>query len=730
MEKSVFLVKNLKILFWITIFFNSFLLFLVEPMFNRMILPTAGSSMSIWNIAIMCFQILLLGGYMYTNYLPKILGYKAYIWVHLGLLISSAIFSIAYFQMKNFTVNTSSPSLDIVLILLATIGIPYFVVSTSATNFQRWYNLTYKESPYHLYSLSNTGNLVALIGYGLVVEVLLGLRNQILLWNIIYSIMVAIGVFIGIKVYNKLKEDNFEEVKELRYKDKQEKIGFKRKRYWLLLSFIPCSLMIATNTVLDARVNVNSIHYFWILPLAVYLIAYIIAFSKLKLFDISVYEKIAFWLLIIILGILFMPFSNVIYVVSMVALFMVSLICNLYLVKDVPSASNLTEFYLYIALGGALGGVFASIFAPLVFNNVYEYPILVVIFLFTIFFKYRNDKTKQFKIEKWEVSIVFLLGFGIVILNGISIKSIYLLVILFILIEFRRLFSSPKTRLLSLVTLVFFTSFIGFVLLKNIDYQVRNFYGIKTVIQNDYIDESGNKHQLKNLIVGNTLHGTQFAKGSKYEFEALTYYDRTGSTIGRFLTTNIDRVKTIGGVGLGIGILTGLSTEGQEWKYFEIDPQILEIAKNSLYFTMMKKFKPEVVIGDARITLKSEKDKYYDVLVLDAYSGDIIPASLLTKEAVELYKSKLKDDGIIFFHISNNQFDLKPVLSTVAEAMGIDCYVDTSKLKGSVVAVDSEWVMLTNNKDLVAKSWKKIEKYPKFKIWTDDKYSLSTVLKK
>lgn len=731
MNKGVLLLKILKILFWIVIALNSFLLFLVEPMFNRMLLPVAGSSMSVWNIALMCFQILLLCGYVYTHYLPQVIGYKAYMRVHVALLMASALFSFLFFTIKNFTVDTSSPSLDIILILLSTIGVPFFVVSTSSTNFQRWYGATYRERPYHLYSLSNGGNLLALIGYGLLVEVLFGLKSQILIWNILYAAAVAIGVYIGITVYRNLGAHEFIDVTEQSAQGEKETIGFKRKMVWLWLSFIPCSLMIATNTVLDNTINVNHIHYFWILPLAIYLIAYIIAFSRFKLFDSSVYEKVALWLSITMLGILFLPFYNYVYIVAMLALFMVSLVCNIYLVQDAPHESSLTEFYLYIAIGGALGGIVSSIMAPLVFNNVYEYPIIIMMFLFTMLGKHMRDKVELFAIEPWEYSILFVAVLCIVLLNGLSIKLISLLGFLCLFVSFtiRRLYIYPKSRLVALMILVFFTLAFNHALLRPIDYQARNFYGIKTVKTSDYTDKEGNKHKLVHLLVGNTLHGSQFEKGSTYEFEALTYYDRTGSTVGRFFTTNKDKVRRVGVVGLGVGTLSAVSDEGQEWKYFEIDPQITAIAKNPNYFTMMDRYQHEVVMGDARVTLQAEKEQYYDVLVLDAYSGDMIPANLLTKEAVELYKRKLKDQGILFFHISNRQFELKPVVSTVADAIGVDCYVDTAQSRGSVVITDSVWVMVTNNKDFVSDTWAKIEKYPDFEVWTDDKYSIASVLK-
>ena len=648
--------------------------------------------------------------------------------VHMVVLISSSVASIVLFKIKPLDINTNNTEMNIIIILLTTIGIPFFVLSTSSTNFQKWYSLIQKDSPYHLYSLSNTGNLLALVGYGLVVEVLLGLQNQILLWNILYGVAVIIGLFIGITVYYKLNTTNFEDTKEQTNKSEKESISCKRKIYWIIISFIPCSLMIATNTVLGNVVNINEIHYFWILPLAIYLVAYIIAFSKLKLPDIAVCEKVTVWLMIVILRIIFVEGNSFIYIVSMLALFMICLVCNLYIVKDTPNKYSLTEFYLYISIGGALGGIFASMISPLVFSNVYEYPIIIVMFLFLMLFKHKKDNIKVFQLEQWEYLGLSLVGISLVVLNGISTDIVFPLCLLIMAYIIRSMYVHQKLRFAALAILILSTSVFDHAILQNYVYQTRNFYGIKTVKNSEYVDKSGSKHELVNLFVGSTLHGSQFEKGSQNEFEALSYYNRDGSTVGRFFTANRSKIKTVGVIGLGVGVLSSLGDEGQTWKYFEIDPQVIDIAKNKKYFTMMAKYQPQVITGDARVTLQAEKDKYYDVLVLDAYSGDMIPASLLTEQAVELYKSKLKDDGIMLFHITNRQVDLKPVLSTVSDALGVKCYVDTIPSIGTVVAATSVWVMLTNNTDLVSKNWVNIEKYKNFEPWTDDKYSLAQVL--
>lgn len=204
--------KNYKMLFWVTIFINSFLLFLVEPMINRMLLPIAGSSMQVWNIALMCFQVILLGGYVYVHYLPKLVGYKNYLKVHIALLVLSTIITFIFFKKPEFIVNPVNPTLDIIFILLITIGVPFFVLSTSSTNFQKWYNLTYDESPYYLYAVSNTGNVVALIGYIIVIEVLLGLNNQIILFNSLYAIAAVFSIYAALYIHKGYNDNIYEEL--------------------------------------------------------------------------------------------------------------------------------------------------------------------------------------------------------------------------------------------------------------------------------------------------------------------------------------------------------------------------------------------------------------------------------------------------------------------------------------------------------------------------------------
>lgn len=719
--------KIFKSSFWITIFLNAFLLFLVQPIFNRMLLPVVGSSMSVWNIALMCFQVLLLAGYMYTHYLPKIIGYKFYIKVHITLMILSAIFSIMFFKSKQLNVDTNNPSIDLIIILLSNIGIPYFMLSTSSTNFQKWYGLVNEDSPYYLYSISNSGNLLALVGYGLFIEVLFGLKNQILIWNTLYAIMTLSGVYIGVSLYKRLKTNNFNDV-EKHQQIKKEPIKSKRKLYWLILSFIPCSLMTGTNTLLSNVLNVGKINYYWIIPLIIYLLAYIVAFSNMKLLDISIYEKISFYLVMIMMG-TFLISNDYIYLIAMITLFMVSLVCNIYLTKDKPDPSNLTDFYLYIAIGGALGGIFTSLIAPVIFSDIYEYPLILALFIVILFIKHKREKQDIYKIEQWEYSIIFLIMLIFFIMFGLSKNLIIFLVLSLLVFMIRRLYIDTKTRYISLAILFFISIVANYTLLSNLSYQDRNFYCVKRVVNSEYIDENGDAHTVVNLLNGNTIHGSQFEIGSKKEFDALSYYHKDGSTIGRFLSDNKHQIKNVGAVGLGIGILSSMSTEEQVWKYFEIDPQVVEIAKNPKYFSIVNKCEPEIVVGDARITLKEETDKSYDVLILDAYSGGLISTNLLTIEAIDLYKSKIKDDGILFFHITNNHYDLKPVLSKASEQLEISCYIDSNSSIDNVTKVKSEWIMMTNNKEIVSDNWAEINKYNDFKLWTDDKHSISTILK-
>lgn len=722
--------KKIKFLFGITIFLNAFLLFLVEPMFNRILTPMLGSSVSIWNVAVMCFQIILLGGYLYAHYLPKAIGYKNYIKVHIIILLAGTVLSFLFFNIREFQINTNNPTLDLIFILLSTIAFPFFVLSTSTTNFQKWYSSISNENPYYLYSLSNAGNLIALISYGLVIEVFLGFKKQILFWNILLFVASVMGCFIGIIVY-KTANKFTPGPRSSEQKNNKVKMGtvlsLNKKFYWLLLSFIPCALMTATNTLLGNTINVVKIPYYWLIPLIVYLLAYIIAFSNIKLFQTNVFEKLAFWASMFAFCVFFIS-NDIAYIISIFALFIISLVCNLYLVEDKPEPYNLTEFYLYIAIGGALGGIFATLAAPLIFTNVYEYLLILAIFLILMLYKHKKENIKTLNIEQWEYSIIFAAVLLVVIINGISYKLLAVLLIFFFFFIIRSIYVYQQTRFLSIFLLFSVIISFNYAFFKNIVYQARNFYCIKQIMKTDYIDENNKHYDIIKLLDGNTVHGQQFAAGSDREFEGISYYHKD-SAIGRFLTENKNKIKNIGVVGLGIGVLSVYSTESQNWTYFEIDPQIIEIAKNKEFFSIVDKYKPNIIQGDARITLKEQEDKYSDVLILDAYSGGLIPTSLLTIEAIELYKSKLKDDGILMFHISNNQYDLKPVLSKAAEYIGMKCYIDSFNSRISSIYSTSEWVMMTNNNDYVNEYWKEINKYDSFKLWTDDRHSILTILK-
>ena len=585
--------KNYKLLFWVTIFVNSFLLFLIEPMINRMLLPFAGSSMSVWNIALMCFQIILLGGYIYVHYLPKFVGYKNYLKIHILLLSVSIIITFLFFKKPQVVINTNN-RLWINFYIVQRLE-SFFLYYLRLNKFSKNGTTKFNESPL-FYSKQYRKYTAKWVYY--CYEVLLGLNHTVTLFNIIYTITAVISVIVVLNIYKSFNHNSLEETIES-HDVKKEQISSNRILYWIILSFIPNALMIATNTILYNQINVNSIHYFWILPLMIFLTAYIIAFSKLKLLDTDIYERLALWACIMVLLLIFYSTTIFIYIISMFALFIICLVCNIYLVQDKPNASNLTEFYLYISIGGALGGVFSSIISPLIFNDVYEFPLMIAAFILLMFNKHRKDKILEFTVQKWEYDLVFLLLFIIIIINGISLNLIQLSYIIIIVLAYRmrRLYMFVNSRRNTIILLLVTTSLISFAMLRKVEYKERNFYGVKTITKSEYIDDNDNKHTIIHLISGNTVHGSQFSKGDEFEFEAISYYDSTGSTVGRFFNQNSNKINTVGVVGLGIGTLSALSNENQEWKYFEIDPQVIEIAQDEEYFTILNRFNHEVIIS-------------------------------------------------------------------------------------------------------------------------------------
>ncbi len=697
------------ITFSISIFLGAFLLFQVQPIISKYILPWFGGSSAVWITAMLFFQIFLLFGYFYV-FLLSLLSLKKQIIFH-GIFLLIALFGvllslgssqipilpdIKYILSDNFT-----PIIQVLWILTFTVGLPYLILSTTSILLQKWFGITNpNKSPYLFYSLSNFASLFALLSYPFLVEPFFQLKTQGLVWSIAFIIY---GLFLAlccIQLYfstlktkqNILKAKNT--IKDIK------KISRKTLFLWILLPAI-ASLMLLSSTNLLTQ-SVAPVPFLWLLPLSIYLISFIICFSG-KWYFRNLYAYISLILGFFALAFMFGNIPSLIIGVTVYSLMLFSacMLCHGELYALRPAPNHLDSYYLFIAIGSAVSGIIVGIIAPLFFKGIWEtYIGFYLTFLLTIWIlvHYKNsffyNRLKFFANSDKEAYVFALIAY-------------------------------PTTVIITSLALNILS---GDNPLKQKIW--RNFYGILSIKH-----KSIKNNNLTTLSHGNILHGSQFS--GKLQHEPTSYYGKK-SGIGLAILNHPKYGKNLrmGIIGLGAGTLASYGTKGDTITFYEINPTVVEIANTQFTYLKNSKAKIHTAIGDGRLSLQNEGDgkKKYDFLILDAFSDDSIPLHLFTKEAFSLYLKKINfPEGIIAIHISNQYIDLKPVLYQVAQNYRLRyAFIHT---QGSFPDMASEWALLSFDKkffDIPAIAHAKYpdnKKYKKISLWTDNYSNLFQVLK-
>jgi hypothetical protein len=668
------------LLFLITLFLSAFLLFLVQPMIAKMVLPLLGGSPAVWSTCMVFFQAALLAGYAYAHATTTWLGARFQTVVHVGLLLLPLF--VLPFGIPPAAVRSLSPEANptawLFGILLGMVALPFFVVATSGPLLQRWFTQSghpAASDPYFLYAASNLGSMLALLAYPLVVEPNLRLAQQSTIWAVGYGLYVALALGCITVVWRSQNGalgggDSSETMAE------PHRIEIGQVLRWVVLAFIPTSLMLGVTMYLTT--DIAAIPLLWVIPLALYLLTFILTFARRPIFPHSWMVRalpMAAVMLALVLNIAsvaqpaFLPLHLVVF-------FLAAMVCHGELVQCRPSQEHLTAFFLAMSCGGVLGGLFNALIAPRVFDRIAEYPLALVLACLVLP-KPRTDAS-----DRWSRSLdwVMPLCLGILTLGLVTVlqpRSGSTQDDLHAKLAFGMAglacyaFKDRPVRFglgLGAVLLVAgtYTSSYGRVL-----YQHRNYFGVLRVAY----DGSGNFNR---LIHGHTLHGQQSLDPDR-RLEPLTYYHRTGP-IGQIFEVmrTRDPGTDVALVGLGAGSLAAYPEPGQRMTYYEIDPVVAKIARDTRFFTFLADSRAAsiaVVMGDARLRLSDAPDHAYGLIVLDAFSSDAIPTHLLTREALRLYRSKLKADGILAFHISNKCIDLAPILGALARDAGLRCLV-------------------------------------------------------
>ena len=736
------------VLFSLTVFISAALLFTVQPMFAKLALPLLGGTPAVWNTCMVFFQAVLLIGYGYAHVATGFLGLRGQMAVHLALVLIT-LFALPVAIPEGWSPPVQqSPFWSLLMLLLVALGLPFLVVSTTAPLAQKWFAGTdhpRARDPYFLYAASNVGSLAALLAYPTLVEPSLSLTDQSRLWALGYVLLTGLLVGCAAVVARSRASVTVAAAAPagsataatISPVTGDGSAAWRRAR-WILLAFVPSSLMLGVTSYLST--DVAPMPLLWVMPLAIYLLTFVLAFGqKAPVSRRGMTRLLPILMLPLALTIAFKAIGPlwVLALLHLLTFFVISVVCHGELARSRPAPDRLTEFFLWVAVGGVLGGIFNALLAPLTFDHPIEYPLVLVA---ACFIRVTDGTGRAKRVAGWEFLVPLALGaliaglvwlvkaLPIVGLAGLLLCAGVPAIVCFAL---RR---RPVAFGLGLGALMLTMALLAGAGEYRTLHQERSFFGVWQV----RVHPAGN---FTALVNGTTDHGRQSLEPGR-ELEPLSYFHRAGP-IGQVFgaTERAGSRGPVGIIGLGTGSLACHGKPGQEFTFYEIDPAVLRIAGDSRYFTYLKVCPPaiRVVLGDARRSLPAAPDGHYRLIILDAFSSDAIPSHLLTREALRLYLDKLARSGLLAFHISNRHLDLEPTVGNLAHDAGL---VALAQLEAAIRKDDahrdgrtpSHWVVLARRpEDLGAlrddPRWRSLSPHPDRRLWTDDFSNILEVIK-
>ena len=693
----------------VSIFISAFLLFQIQPMISKYILPWFGGTPAVWSTSLLFFQILLTGGYAYAYWLIGKHRSRMQGLIHIALLTISlgTLILTALTWSSPITPDSSwkpqgveMPILQVLKLLVVAVGIPYFLLATNSTLMQAWFNRDHPgRSPYRLYALSNIGSLLALVSYPVLVEPFLTLRTQGSLWSLGYGGFALLSLFGAYRTLKWQQADSPQKDAEIHPKS-QEPTLFVKTLWGLLPASASILLLAVTNHITQ---EVAAIPFLWVLPLTIYLLSFILTFESKRWYSwrwyslaLVVISAVVIWMM------LWRPRLEYVIELAIYAsfLFVSCMVAHGELVKLRPSPDKLTSFYLMVSIGGALGGVFVNLIAPYIFSGYFELQwgiLFIWILLFIV--------TVQFKPVKES--------------KPIHQGSIAVLGILAVLVGYYMSVSVSQHSLYSL-------------------YEARNYYGILRV--NEMNADNATYHAY-NLVHGKINHGFQFIS-PEMRREPTAYFTQD-SGIGITYLNHPQRpgALKVGVLGLGIGAQAAYNQSGDSFRFYEINPVVVDLAQGEGGFFSYLEDAPgetSVVLGDARLSLELElergENQNFDLLVLDAFTSDSIPVHLITREAFVLYLQHLNPEGILAIDITNKHLNLVPVVQTLAREFGLYYAIIENEGDG-LQSSYTLWAILSRKKDFIesepiqSRNQESDTASFDFRLWTDDYSNLFTILK-
>ncbi len=723
-----------RVLFVATILAGSFLLFLVQPMVARMALPRLGGAPAVWNSAMLVYQALLLGGYAYAHWLGRVKP-RAQAVIHLGVLAVAALWlPIGLFALD--LPADAQPAVWVPWLLGLSIGPLFFAVSAQAPLIQRWFSASSGGAdPYALYAASNLGSFAGLIAYPLVVEPLLAIHGQSLLWTAGYAVLVLLVALCATRLPRTASAEHVAATSPAP--------GAARILHWIALALVPSGLMLATSTYITT--DIVAMPLLWVLPLGLYLLSFTIAFAQDRTLA-DLLTRIAPVTILLFGGVIMGGFNDkpvFSATIALTLLFMVSVALHTAMYRRRPAPDRLTGFYLAMSVGGVLGGVFAALLAPVIFDWTYEYPLLILaagvlvpqMYLLATFRAVWSGPAVRRRLGLAAIILVMAVAAGLRITNPDGILGDQHQGAAFLIVAAIGL-ATLGARLPYVVvlasTLVMFGGYRALELSAERGARERSYFGVYTVRDGEGVRE---------LDHGTTVHGIQLRGSPARERTPTTYYV-AGSGVGQAMQALgplYGPAARVGVVGLGTGTLSCYARPGEQWRFYEIDPAVVRIARDTGQFSYLSRCLPDPVIriGDARIALAGERTASLDLLALDAFSSDTVPMHLMTREAFATYGRVVSRNGLLLVHISNRYIDLEPVVAAAAREAG--WHAVHLLYRPSPLDTDhpspSDWIALSRDLRAIAllrqrnSGWEPIVARDGMAAWTDDYSTILPLLK-
>ncbi len=657
----------------------------------------------VWTICLLFFQLSLLAGYSYTHGIRTFFNPRQQVTVHLILVICALLMLPITPAPAAGPYPLDSPLVSIMILLATTVGIPYLLISASGPLLQHWFKTVHPQtSPYRLYALSNVGSLIGLLSYPFLIEPLLALQMQTWLWSagfFLYALMCASCTW---SIYLNKEDSQFNRTNPC---TSSMPVDLSDRVLWILLPFNASMLLLASTNQISQ--DIASVPLIWLLPLSLYLLSFIICFDKARWYDRRL------WIPLLIISSVMAIYarereslSTILFQISVYSslLFCACMVCHGELVRIKPHPDRLTGFYLFISLGGALGSIFVALIAPLIFTGYWELQISwIVVFILLGACLFKGNTSGGYWAQNIKRTVWALLSGAITIVLLIQIDN----------------WNSDAI------------------------YVERNFYGVLRV--KEYKEESESVTLQRLLLSGGILHGSQNISNTKTQLVPTSYYG-TESGIGiainehpKHANEGAEEKFHIGVVGLGVGTIAALADNNDEIRFYEINPKVIEVSQSFFTFLTDTKARWKSVLGDARISMQEEiqggQVQAFDVLAVDAFSGDSVPVHLLTLESFELYWKHLKDDGVLAVHISNRHLDLTEVVRLAGEKLDKQVIKISSEENEETLTKPATWILLSNNEEFLQsarvkeRSSQDIQTGRNISMWTDDYSNLFELIK-